>query len=385
MFDFLFQKKNKEMQSMAEVIALDLEKLNLSKLAIEKAVMMIARAIAKSDIIVQTDSTQKSSIEYRLNVMPNDHECGTYFWTRIIRELLWTQEALIIPMNGKYYKASAWQVSNSVLSERIYSNITLECAGEQYGLYKKFMSSEVIHLRYDNAKIRVYLESVVNQYNNTLNAINYMIRLSNQPKFKLKLGAAQSFREKQADGTDKIVTKDMYAEKIKRLLESEDLTVMTESEGVLLENIQINASAKAEELAKVALAINNEAANAFDIPEAVFNGNITEQSDATNEFITYAVGPVAEVINDTLTAYIVGEDDYSRKNEKVMVWLARFKHVDVVDSAVNLDKLRGIGFSYDEIRAMVGYPLLNTEFSKARALTKNYGEEGNNGTSIKSD
>ena len=46
MFDFLFQKKNKEMQSMAEVIALDLEKLNLSKLAIEKAVMMIARAIA---------------------------------------------------------------------------------------------------------------------------------------------------------------------------------------------------------------------------------------------------------------------------------------------------------------------------------------------------
>ena len=250
MFDFLFQKKNKEMQSMAEVIALDLEKLNLSKLAIEKAVMMIARAIAKSDIIVQTDSTQKSSIEYRLNVMPNDHECGTYFWTRIIRELLWTQEALIIPMNGKYYKASAWQVSNSVLSERIYSNITIECAGEQYGLYKKFMSSEVIHLRYDNAKIRVYLESVVNQYNNTLNAINYMIRLSNQPKFKLKLGAAQSFREKQADGTDKIVTKDMYAEKIKRMLESEDLTVMTESEGVSLENIQINASAKAEELAK---------------------------------------------------------------------------------------------------------------------------------------
>lgn len=305
--------------------------------------------------------------------------------TCLIRELLWTQEALIIPMNGKYYKASAWQVSNSVLSERIYGNITLECAGEQYGLYKKFMSSEVIHLRYDNAKIRVYLESVVNQYNNTLNAINYMIRLSNQPKFKLKLGTAQSFREKQADGTDKIVTKDMYAEKIKRLLESEDITVMTESEGVSLENIQINASAKAEELAKVALAINNEAANAFDIPEAVFNGNITEQSDATNEFITYAVGPVAEVINDTLTAYIVGEDDYSRKNEKVMVWLARFKHVDVVDSAVNLDKLRGIGFSYDEIRAMVGYPLLNTEFSNARALTKNYGEEGDNGTSIKSD
>lgn len=49
-----------------------------------------------------------------------------------------------------------------------------------------------------------------------------------------------------------------------------------------------------------------------------------------------------------------------------------------VDSAVNLDKLRGIGFHLDEIRGMVGYPLLNTEFSTERALTKNYGGEGSN-------
>lgn len=375
MFDFLFQNKNKEMQSMAELITLDLQKLNLSKLAIEKAVMMIARAIAKSDIVIQSDSDQKRKIEYRLNVMPNDHECGTYFWTKAVKELLCAQEVLIIPMNGKYYRASAWQVSNSVLSERIYSNITLECAGESYGLYKTFTSSQVIHLRYDNAKVKFYLQSVVEQYDNTLNAVNYMIRLSSQPKFKLKLGGTLSFREKQADGTDKIVTKDMYVAKIKRLLESDDLTVLTESEGVSLENIQLNSNAKAEELAKIALTINNEVANAFDIPEAVFSGNITEKSDATNEFITYAVGPVAEVLNDTLTAYIVGENDYSQKNEKVIVWLARFKHVDVVDSAVNLDKLRGIGFNYDEIREMVGYPVLDTEFSKARALTKNYGEE----------
>ena len=42
MFKFLWQR-DKEMQSLAEIIAVDMEKLNLSKLAIEKAVMMIAR------------------------------------------------------------------------------------------------------------------------------------------------------------------------------------------------------------------------------------------------------------------------------------------------------------------------------------------------------
>lgn len=379
MFDFLFQDRNKEIQSLAEIIAVDMEKLNLSKLAIEKAIMMIAKAIAKSDILIQTESKEKNKKEYRLNVQPNDHECGTMFWTEVVKQLLTEQEALIIPLNSKYYRATSWSHTNEVMLKRNYKDVTLSCGGENLTIFSTFQSDEVIHLRYDNARIRLYLQNVVGQFDKTVDSINAMMQLSSRPRFKLKLGTnALSFREKQADGTDKVMTKDQYVLKIKKLLTSDTLEVLTEQENASVEQLQINTTVKAEELAKMALQINNEVANAFDIPEAVFNGNITEKSDATNEFITYAVSPVAEVINDTLTAYVVGEDDYCSKNEKVMVWLARFKHVDVVDSAVNLDKLRGIGFHLDEIRGMVGYPLLNTEFSTERALTKNYGGEGSN-------
>ena len=378
MFDFLFQDRNKEIQSLAEIIAIDMEKLNLSKLAIEKAIMMIAKAIAKSDILIQTESKEKNKKEYRLNVQPNDHECGTVFWTEVVKQLLTEQEALIIPLNGKYYRATSWSQTNEVMLKRNYKDVMLSCGGENLTIFSTFQSDEVIHLRYDNARIRLYLQNVVGQFDKTMDSINAMMQLSSQPRFKLKLGTnALSFREKQADGTDKVMTKDQYVLKIKKLLTSDALEVLTEQENASVEQLQINTAVKAEELAKMALQINNDVANAFDIPEAVFNGNITEKSDATNEFITYAVSPVAEVINDALTAYVVGENDYCSKNEKVMVWLARFKHVDVVDSAVNLDKLRGIGFHLDEIREMVGYPLLNTEFSTERALTKNYGGEGN--------
>lgn len=378
MFDFLFQDRNKEIQSLAEIIAVDMEKLNLSKLAIEKAIMMIAKAIAKSDILIQTESKEKRKKEYRLNVQPNDNECGTVFWTEVVKQLLTEQEALIIPLSGKYYRATSWSHTNEVMMKRVYKDVMLSCGDENLTIFSTFQSDEVIHLRYDNARIRLYLQNVVGQFDKTMDSINAMMQLSSQPRFKLKLGTnALSFREKQADGTDKVMTRDQYVLKIKKLLTSDDLEVLTEQENASVEQMQINTTVKAEELAKMALQINNEVANAFDIPEAVFNGNITEKSDATNEFITYAVSPIAEVINDTLTAYVVGENDYCSKNEKVMVWLARFKHVDVVDSAVNLDKLRGIGFHLDEIRGMVGYPLLNTEFSTERALTKNYGGEGN--------
>lgn len=110
MFKFLWQR-DKEMRSLAEIIAVDMEKLNLSKLAIEKAVMMIAKAIAKSDILIQTESKEKNKQEYRLNIQPNDHECGTVFWTEVVRQLLTVQEVLIIPLGGKYYLASAWNVT----------------------------------------------------------------------------------------------------------------------------------------------------------------------------------------------------------------------------------------------------------------------------------
>ena len=380
MFEFLFQDRNKELRSTAEMIAVELEKLNLSKFGIEKAEGMIAKAIAKSDILLQTKSDQKREFEYRLNIQPNDNENGTYFWTKVVKTLLREEESVIIRMGEKYYRVSSWRTNDTVLSGRIYRDIMIENAGKTYKLNKTFLASEVIHLRYENARVRLFLNTVVEQYDKTLNSINAMMRMVNVPKFKLKIDAQGAYLvEAGKDGKEeKRYTRDEYAKKIKKLLETEELTVLAESQGVLLESMDIKTSVKAEELSKVANEINNTVAAAYDIPEAVFQGNITEKSDATNEFITYAVGPIAEVINDELTAKLVGADDYANKKEKVLVWLARFKHVDGVDNASNLDKLRSDGWSFDEIREMVGYPILDTDFSNARALTKNYstGEEG---------
>ena len=188
MFDFLFQDRNKEIQSLAEIIAVDMEKLNLSKLAIEKAIMMIAKAIAKSDILIQTESKEKNKKEYRLNVQPNDHECGTVFWTEVVKQLLTEQEALIIPLNGKYYRATSWSHTNEVMLKRTYKDVTLSCGGENFTIFSTFQSDKVIHLRYDNARIRLYLQNVVGQFDKTMDSINAMMQLSSQPRFKLKLG-----------------------------------------------------------------------------------------------------------------------------------------------------------------------------------------------------
>ena len=47
MFDFLFKSKNNEIQSYMDMVSVEIKKLKLSKLAIQKAVGMIAHAVAK--------------------------------------------------------------------------------------------------------------------------------------------------------------------------------------------------------------------------------------------------------------------------------------------------------------------------------------------------
>ena len=44
----------------------------------------------------------------------------------------------------------------------------------------------------------------------------------------------------------------------------------------------------------------------------------------------------------------------------------------MIECADKLDKLRSIGFNFDEVRNLIGWDELQTDFSKERVITKNY-------------
>ena len=170
------------------------------------------------------------------------------------------------------------------------------------------------------------------------------------------------------------MTIDEYKKGIKKLLESDDIEILQNSAGMNLESLKMESSVTGEDIVKIANEIMVECAFAFDIPKAVFLGTITEKADSTNEFITYAVGWVVETINDSMNAKLVGKEAYL-KGEHIWIDMSKFKHRDIIESAANLDKLRSIGYNFDEIREITGWEALNTEFSQERVITKNYTSE----------
>lgn len=377
MFDFLFKNKAGEVASVLDIITANLNKLNLAALYDEKARGMIANAIAKSEILItRGEERRHDEVYFRLNVQPNDNQTGTDFWWTVVMKLLDEGRALIVrTLDGKYFLAKSFSTSNMVTREKIYSNITLTDGLDDMQMSYAVSSGNVLDLRYGTQQKRHLLDSVMNTYNETIDAINTMVAVSAAPKFKYKYGAMTSFRSVDANGNELRLTIDDVVKRVADQIAEAGISVIKESDGVSLEYMDIKSNYATSDLKNMQEQMASICAMAYDIPQGVFNGTITQQSDATNEFITYAVQPVAEVISDSLNAKLVGLSDY-QMGERAVVWLNRFKHIDVLDAANSLDKLRGIGFTLDEIFEMVGYPALNTDFSTSRALTKNYSTEG---------
>lgn len=376
MFDFFFKSKNGEKLPYSEVISVEIKKLALSKMAIEKAVGMIAHAIAKSEFVVQRkDGRVKDHVYWILNVRPNPNETATDFWITAIKKLLTEDECLICSVSGMLYIIDTYTSDNAVMLPRIYRNVYIKSNGETYKLNKNFRADDVIHLRAQNKKVRGYLESVLKMYNDTVSAIAAAKKLGSTPKFTLDIpGQHPVIRTKDENGKERNLTIDEYKKSIKKLLESDGIEVLLNQNGMKIEQLKMETGTTSEDIVKIANEIFTECAFAFDIPKAVFLGEITEKADSTNEFITYAAGWIKELIDDSLNAKLVGEKDYLN-GEKIWIDMSRYKHRDLVESAANLDKLRSIGFNLDEIFEAVGREPLNTEFSQARVVTKNYTNE----------
>lgn len=372
MFDFLFKDKGEE-KSVMELITVDVKKLELAKTAIEKAENMIAKAIAKSEFVVQRGNERvQDDIYWMLNIRPNSNETATDFWMRAIKQMLREEECVICVLKNGLFIADSYSTDNSVTIPQVYKNITISANGKTMKLNKNFSADDIIHLRAKNRKIRGYLEKTLKLYNDTVSALCAAKKVAGTPKFALNMEGHQPvLRTREADGSERQLTIDEYKKNIKTLLESDDIEVLTNSTGLKIEQMTINTSASSEDIAKLANEIFTECASAYDIPKAVFLGEITEKADSTNEFITYAVSWIVEIINDSLNAKMVGKEDYL-KGEKIWVDISQYKHIDIVQSAANLDKLRSIGFSFDEILTVVGWEPLNTDFSRERVVTKNY-------------
>lgn len=380
-FDFLHQKKDGQLVSL--LLDIKASELKIKELAIEKAINLIANTISKLEIKIYKSVEGKvvevqDELYHQLNVRANLNETGTLFWRKVINKLLYEQEALIIRTQNKgLFMADTFTKSNDIMNPVTFSSISI--GGEI--LNKKYSAKLDGHGYRDS----VYFDMTDNKIVNLINGyfidygklLKYAMtdyRIKNSTKFKIKLPMIVPVSNTYDEEGEPIVRRlaaSEFAKIISDDLFSEEGKAIPIGDDVGLEKImggEVKTSQDIRDLMKQAF---DTVALAFNIPLDIFYGNKTDKSTSIDDFITFAIEPVIEILQDGLNGSFVSIDDFI-KGERIVIDTTTIKHVDIFDVAQNIGQLRANSFSHNDVLGYLHQPKINEDWANERNITLNY-------------
>lgn len=376
--DMLFAKSDRsQLENYIETLFMAKQKqLQIKRHAIEHAIDLIAKTISKSEIQIYRMKKGKISKDdnskeyYTLNVQPNPNKEATSFFYEVIKKYLDDGEALIVELDGSLYLADTFQVSTSVLLPKVYYNVQIsDDHGNSIFLTKTFTSEDVIYLNLKSSKIKETLDSYYEELGNLIGIASSHYKLNNLSKFRLKIPGGQPKLKDPI--TEKELTYDDYKKKITRGLFDEQDAIILLSDTFGLEKIDFGSGTSSDEWSKLEKKWSDKVAMTFNIPLDIFYGNKTDKSTSTNDFITFGILPHLQIIEDGLNAKIIGKSNYL-KGERIRINRLNMKHFDILESAVNMDKLFSNGYSHNEINEFIGIPRVDAAWADKHYITKNY-------------
>ncbi|HHY42562.1 MAG TPA: phage portal protein [Thermoanaerobacterales bacterium] len=338
------------------------------ELAVQSCVNLIANAVARSEFLTYEKGKEKRGENYYLfNVEPNQNKSASKFWRDVIHRLVYDNECLVIQQDGMFYVADSFTVSRYAFKENIYRDIVID----DYQLNNSYLESQVFHFELHDKKIRDVIEGLYQSYAKLITASQKHYIRNNAKRGTLEIPTNYP----QTDKAQKDL-QDLLNSRIKRFYEAEVGAVLPLSNGMKYEELQSNISSKGSiegrDIREFINDIFDFVAIAFQVPPQLIKGNIADTSKAVNNFLTFCVNPLAELLTDEINRKLYGKEAYLERTY-VKLDTSRIRAVDITDVSGALDILLRIGaYSVDDCLKLLGLEPLETEWSQARWMTKNY-------------
>ena len=367
LYDYLGKKVNKaEIQAIYDNAE---SEYSFKKLALYIAISYIANAITKCEFKHYKENKEvKDEVYYALNVSPNINENSSQLWNKIINYLFDRGEALVISVNGELFCADSFSVDEKPIKGNVFSGVTVGT----FQFNKRFQAKDVFYFKLDVQNVTKLFDETYERYGKMLAyALNSYSR-SNQKKYKLIL--------KNIKAGDPQFKKD-FEEVVKKQLENfikNDNSVYPQFEGYNLEEFGSSIQTKdSSDVVALRKDVFDTVASALKIPISMMYGNMNNVTEVVNQFLTFAVDPVTDMIEEELTRKTNNFETWSKGNY-IEVDTTCINHIDILNVAEKVDKLISSGTcSVDEVRSKVGMNPLNTDFSKTHWITKNYSTSEN--------
>lgn len=358
----------KEEVKLIEKISNESTKLAIEEFAINVAINLIAGCISKCEFKTYLDNKEVKEDEYYMwNVEPNKNQNSSEFIQEFIYKLLYRNEVLIVEVNNQLIIADSFYQNEYALFENVFENVTRK----DFTFNRKFKMSEVLYFRNSNADIRALVSNLNNGYRDLLNSAIGKYKRSGGRKGIAELDSIAKGDEEQKRRVD-----ELFERKFKKYFESEN-AVLNLPKGVKYteQNGEGNKKSTSDmvDIQNLTKEIFDRVGQGFKIPPALMRGDIADVDKVTNNFLTFGIDPIVDLINEEINRKRYGKAIL--KGSRVEIDTTCIKHIDIFSVAEKIDKLISSGmYSIDGLLEKVGEVPLRTEWSEKHWITKNYSD-----------
>jgi HK97 family phage portal protein len=118
--------------------------------------------------------------------------------------------------------------------------------------------------------------------------------------------------------------------------------------------------------------VSDFTAKAFGIPPALLRGDVQGVSDALDNFLTFCIDPLTDMLSEEINRKRSGYKGYI-SGTYIKIDTKQVKHVDLLSVSTAIDKLIGSGaFCVNDIRELVGEQPIDEEWANSHWITRNY-------------
>lgn len=344
------------------------------KLYVSAAIDLIARSLVACNFETYRSGKLKRSLNYyQLNIAPNKNENAHEFWCKVVHQLIYENEALILPIGDELWVAeSFYRETTNGFSEFTYKDIVIN----NQMLNRDYKEQDVLYLKLSEESINNVINSLYSSYGLLL----AKAMSDYKGNGKLRYFAKGRFMNSLTDENGK-AAQELFEEKMKDFMNPEKLgSVLFLPDNVIMENQSKDPrNLDTRDIKNLAKDMLDFVATAFHIPPSLLSGisegGISTTGNPTGDldnFIVFAVRPIGEMITNEYNKKMFSREQYLSKTY-IRFNMDNFKLFDLNKFANSVDKLFAVGgMSINDVLERLGKEQIKEDWADERYVTKNY-------------
>ena len=341
----------------------------IKRLAIDTVLNFVARSFAQSEFKVMNGDRvdKKSELYYRLNVQPNKNQTSVEFWSKLIYELLYNSEALVVQGDdGDIYVADSFMKNDLALYPDTFSGVTVGT----YTYSRSFNMQDVFYIKNSNNRLEAYVSGLFDDTSELYGRMYDVAMREKQIRGIVKVGALTGTdKEKQ----DKLQN---FIDNIFKQFNHRSIAIVPNGQG--LDYTETNSVSETrstsplENLTTLRTQFMDDVAALVGVPPVLLHGQQAESDQAKQTFVDNCLGALNKLVEAALNSTFFTKSEYRRGSHINVVGLGK---ADLTKLAEPLDKLRAGGFvNGDEGRVLLGLDPTGKPEMQEYYVTKNYGQ-----------